>query len=59
VTSDDLSCQPVARQRVPQPTPQEWGLEQALQAPPWNQEQWKRALACLGVIEFADRGGEG
>ena len=33
----------------PVSTPQQWGLEQALQAPAWSDQTWKSAMASLGI----------
>jgi hypothetical protein len=33
------------------PTPREWGLAQAVQAPAWSDQTWRAACASLGVFQ--------
>jgi len=50
MANDDRSCQPASTLPLSdKPSPQQWGLAQAEQAPPWSDRTWREATACLGL----------
>jgi hypothetical protein len=63
MTSDDLTCHLASTLISPYPTNritvEEWGRAQAAQAPPWPDELYQEALACLGLISLLQREGRG